>query len=45
MTLLLSLLLSAGFANLQQVPPAPDEQIVVTGEPEERSPLGGVEPP
>lgn len=46
MALLFSLILSAGFAGLQDTPPAaPEEEIVVTGEREERSPLGGVEDP
>jgi hypothetical protein len=47
MTLLLSLMLSAGFADLQEAPSPTgrEQEIVVTGEPEARSPLGGVEPP
>jgi len=47
MTLLLSLMLSAGFAGLQEapLPTGEEEEIVVTGEREETSPLGGVEQP
>lgn len=45
MTLFLSLILSASFAGLQAAPVETGEDIIVTGEQPERSPLGGVEAP